>query len=125
MVVAIVSSALPAFLIPRMESFPMMLALFAVFALSTGSMVGSTSPLLLRLLGLAALSQTFGLVTAMRGVAALMGPPLAGLVVDQLGETGLALDMSGVLFLVSTMVCLAAIFRYQVTSRRAQYLQLV
>ena len=52
------------------------------------------------------------------------GPPLAGVVVDVMADTGLALDMSGLLLLLSTILCLAAIFRYQFTRRRDQYQQL-
>ncbi len=52
------------------------------------------------------------------------GPPLAGVLVDKMEDNGLALDMSGLLLLLSTTMCLAAIFRYQFTRRRAEYQQL-
>jgi hypothetical protein len=49
---------------------------------------------------------------------------LAGVLVDKMEDNGLALDMSGLLLLLSTTMCLAAIFRYQFTRRRAEYQQL-
>ena len=116
--VAIAAAALPSFVLPNCLVYWTFLASFGFFGLVstpmsqkihlpirlqvTGSLVGCTSPVLVSLLGLPALSPAFGLVshphllllktatavlliftinpqvTAFRGVAALLGPPSAG-----------------------------------------------
>ena len=52
----------------------------------TGVIVGCTSPVLLSMLGLNSLSEAFSFISAMRGVAAMAGPPVAGLVVEWTGD---------------------------------------
>merc|ERR1719376_1082873 len=52
------------------------------FGLSLSAWVAVTSPLLVDLLGLELLTSAFGILTCLRGVAALLGPPLAGFVID-------------------------------------------
>ena len=48
--------------------------------------MGCTSPVLLSMLGLNSLSEAFSFISAMRGVAAMAGPPVAGLVVEWTGD---------------------------------------
>ena len=51
---------------------------FGFFGFVTGCVVGCTNPVLIQMLGLNCLSQAFGIVSALRGVAAMVGPPSAG-----------------------------------------------
>jgi len=53
-----------------------------LFGLSLSAWIAVTSPLLVDLLGLELLTSAFGILTFLRGVAALLGPPLAGFVID-------------------------------------------
>ena len=46
-----------------------------------------TSPLLVDLLSLPLLNTSFGVITAVRGVAAALGPPAAGFLVDATGQS--------------------------------------
>jgi len=122
--ISILLNAVPALIIPRMTSYGAFFTLFSLFGLSSGCMVGSTSPLLLRLLGLKALSESFGLVTAFRGIAALIGPPVAGLLVEWLSDPGAAMDLTGALELLAAGLYIIAITMHSVVKRRAQYTQL-
>jgi len=121
---SVVVSLIPSFTIPRMTSYGEFFSLFSVFGLATGCMVGASSPLLIGLLGLNALSQTFGLLTALRGVSAMVGPPLAGLLVDYLNDPGSALDLCGLLQLVSVSAYLVAILHHRLVTRRRNYIAL-
>ena len=57
--------------------------------------VAATPPALVRLLGVGLLGQAFGILTAVRGTAALIGPPLGGMVVDMLDDKRMALVVAG------------------------------
>ena len=54
--------------------------------------VGCTSPVLLSMLGLGSLSEAFSFISAVRGVAAMAGPPAAGLVVEWTGHPEVTCD---------------------------------
>ena len=90
----------------------------------TGCEVGCTSPLLVRLLGLSCLTQAFGIMTALRGIAALVGPPTAGLLVDQFDDPGLALCLCGALMVASSVVAGIAAVLNRVVEKRATYVEL-
>ena len=51
-----------------------------------GVLVGCTNPVLLNMLSLSSLSEAFAFISALRGVAAMAGPPGAGLVVEWTGD---------------------------------------
>ena len=53
-----------------------------LFGLLTGCWVAAMSPIFIRILGPDLLSSSFGLLTAIRGTACLVGPPMAGFAVD-------------------------------------------
>ena len=73
------------------------------FGLLTGSWVASESPLLVQLVGLTQLTPAFGLLTAGGGIAALAGPPLAG-VAAELSGPWVALEVAGALMAGSGLV---------------------
>ena len=47
-----------------------------------------TSPMLVDMLGLDQLATAFGVLTFIRGVACLLGPPLGGFIIDITGKIG-------------------------------------
>lgn len=98
------------FLMAWVDHLWMLLALCLMFGLLTGHWISATSPLLVKLLGISQLSQAFGLLTAVRGLAALASPPLAGLLVDMTGAPTIALHLSGGLLIGSAAVYTMAIF---------------
>lgn len=103
------ASALP-FLFSWVDHFWMFASLALLFGFLTGQWIAATSPLLVTLLGIDQLSQAFGLLTFVRGVASLISPPLAGMLVDFTINPHIALYFSGGLLLASGGVYSLAIF---------------
>ena len=97
---------------------------FGFFGFVTGCEVGCTSPLLVKLLGLYCLTQAFAIMTALRGIAALVGPPTAGLLVDKFQDPGLALLLCGALMISATIIASIAALLNKVMERREGYVQL-
>jgi len=106
--VVCLSCALP-FLLSWVDHFWMFICLAIMFGFLTGQWIAATSPLLVSMLGIQQLSQAFGLLTAVRGVASLVSPPLAGVLVDLAINPLLALYLSGMLLLLSGLVYSLAI----------------
>ena len=78
--------------------------------------------MLVKLLGLPCLTQAFCIISALRGIAALVGPPTAGLLVDEFADPGLALDLCGALMVASSgIACIASVVN-RFTERRADYI---
>jgi len=103
------ASPLP-FLFSWVDHFWMFVGIALLFGFLTGQWIAATSPLLVSLLGIDQLSQAFGLLTFVRGVASLVSPPLAGMLVDLTINPLIALYFSGGLLLVSGGVYSLAIF---------------
>merc|ERR1712096_232904 len=82
---------------------------------------GCGAPLLLSLLGIQQLSQAFGLLTAVRGMASLISPPLAGLLVDLTTNPMLALYLSGMLLMLSGLVYTIATWMFRRKIRLTSY----
>ena len=76
----------PLFLFTICSSFSSFMVCASLFGLLTGCWVAAMSPIFIRILGPDLLSSAFGLLTAIRGTAGLVGPPLAGFAVDYFSE---------------------------------------
>jgi len=107
--VVTMASPLP-FLFSWVDHFWMFVGIALLFGFLTGQWIAATSPLLVSLLGIDQLSQAFGLLTFVRGVASLISPPLAGMLVDLTINPLIALYFSGGLLLVSGGVYSLSIF---------------
>ena len=86
--------------------------------------VGCTNPVLLQMLGLQCLSAAFSLISAFRGLAVMLGPPMAGVLVDHTNQTVLAIYMAALVLMsggLMAMVTKVVDIRY---TRRQQYIQL-
>jgi len=92
--VTVAAASIPPLLFPWISSYMFYLFLSCLFGFLTGIWIAATSPILVRILGLYLLSPAFGLMTAVQGAAALIGPPLAGVAVDLAGDRGVALQLS-------------------------------
>ena len=73
--------------------------------------MAATPPALVHLLGVGLLGPAFGVLTALRGTAALAGPPIGGVVVDMLDDKRMALvvagggmTLSGLFYIIATLV---------------------
>lgn len=115
--VVTVSCILP-FLLSWVDHLWMFAGLSLLFGFLTGQWIAATSPLLVSLLGIDQLSQAFGLLTFVRGVASLISPPLAGMLVDLTVNPHIALYLSGGLLLLSGGVYSLAVLVFNRKYRR-------
>ena len=91
----------------------------------TGVVVGCTNPVIILMLGVSVVSPAFSLVSAMRGVAALLGPPLAGVLVDWSLEPGVAMSMSAGVIGAGTLVSvITLLIDNRFRGRRDEYTQI-
>ena len=90
----------------------------------SGVMLGCTNPAMLQMLGVQSLSEDFSLVSALRGLAALLGPPMAGLLVDLSHQPILVINMSsGVLVFSVIMAFITLGMDARYNRRHQQYIQ--
>ena len=92
-----------------MQSFWLFLFLSICFGFLTGMWVAATPPALVHLLGVGLLGPAFGVLTALRGTAALAGPPIGGVVVDMLDDKRMALVVAGGGMTLSCMFYMLAV----------------
>ena len=98
----------PLFSLAVCQDFLSFLACASLFGLLTGTWVAAMSPIFIRILGPDLLSPAFGLLTAVRGVASLVGPPLAGLAIDYFSNREAAVFLSGLCMAASALAFIAA-----------------
>ena len=98
----------PLFSLAVCASFPSFLLCASLFGLLTGTWVAAMSPIFIRILGPDLLSPAFGLLTAIRGVASLLGPPLAGAAIDYFSSREAAIFLSGLCMAASALAFIAA-----------------
>ncbi|GFN83936.1 monocarboxylate transporter [Plakobranchus ocellatus] len=82
-------------------SYAMLVIYAAVFGLFIGVYVSLTSVVLVDLLGLELLTNSFGLVLLFQGVATFIGPPLAGWLYDWTGSYDISFIAMGTLIAIS------------------------
>ncbi|KAK3746743.1 hypothetical protein RRG08_059574 [Elysia crispata] len=92
---ALLLCGLVAGLYPVSQSYPILATLSAMFGLGMAAYVTLSSVLLCDLLGPASLASAFGYVTMIRGVASLIGPPLAGAIIDSTNQFAPAFYLGG------------------------------
>ena len=108
------------FCLIRCSSYLNFLVLTSLFGLLTGCCVAAESPLIVSLLDVDLLTPAFGLLTFAAGVAALTGPPLAGLVAD-LTTPGMSLVIAGCIMAASATAYAAASWRNSGQAKREMY----
>ena len=93
------------------------------FGFITGCQVGCTSPMLVKVLGLSCLTPAFGIMTALRGIAAFLGPPAAGFLVDEYLEPGVAFYLCGALMVAACLLDSIASLLNSVMGQRSGYVE--
>ena len=88
-------------LIPLASSYPLVLALSAVYGFCISANYSLTSPILVDLVTIHQFSAAYGLLLACQGLANLLGPPFAGWLYDLSSEWYLTFGMCG-LFICET-----------------------
>jgi len=108
LVVTIVASALacifPALMPITSSSYSGLLAVAAIFGLLLAAIPSVTSSLLVDLLGIKHLNNSFGVLTFVRGVAAFIGPPIAGFVIETTQSLAAPFTVSSFLLLSSAII---------------------
>ena len=75
------------------------------------------------MLGVECLSSAFSVLSALRGVAAMLGPPVAGSLVDLTGKTFIAMDMAAGLMVGALIMAIITFCFDSVHRRRQCYVQ--
>lgn len=74
-----------------------------------------------RILGLPLLPSAFGFMTAIQGTAALLGPPLAGALVEEADSLAASLQATGSLLLLASIIFVIASLQNRRREKRAGY----
>ncbi|GFN99373.1 monocarboxylate transporter [Plakobranchus ocellatus] len=93
--VALIIGSIPITVCPLLDSYIQLVFLALVFGLCTAAYLSLCSVLLCDLLGVHYLTNAFGYVILFRGVACLIGPPMAGAIIDSTGEFDNAFYLGG------------------------------
>ena len=139
--VVVCFAAVPALAMSWVTCYSAFLTLSCMFGVFTGLWIAATSPLLVRfcihntnvelhcnelsfrILGLPLLPSAFGLMTAFQGTSALLGPPLAGFLVEWRQSPAVSLYSTGGLLLGATIVFIIASIHNRRKEKRRQYIQ--
>ena len=95
-------------LFPLLGSFTEFIILSLIFGLCIAALVTLTSIVLVDVLGLEKLTSAFGLLIMFRGVATIMGPPLAGLVQEWAGNYDMSFNVAGAFLILAGLVSVMA-----------------
>jgi len=93
---------------PFCESYESFVVVSAMFGAFLSAWCAVTSPAIVDMCGLDLLTSGFGTLTFVRGFAALVGPPIAGWLVDYTGNKDNAFYLSAALLVTSALICVAA-----------------
>uniref|UniRef100_A0A8W8IN66 Monocarboxylate transporter 13 n=1 Tax=Magallana gigas TaxID=29159 RepID=A0A8W8IN66_MAGGI len=86
---------------PLNNSYPFLICYAAVFGASMGVYVGLNSVVLVDLLGLAKLTNAFGLLLMFQGLATFIGPPIFGWLYDVTGSYDISFYVAGTMVAIS------------------------
>jgi len=119
----VVFAAAPCLLLFYITSSSFLFHLLAIlFGLFTGMWVSAVPAAVVNLLGVDLLAQAFGLLTLVRGIAALSGPPIAGFVVDLFHSPGSAMIVASIGMLAAGFFYFAVLLlERRFTHRRSAY----
>lgn len=100
---------------PFLPNYPMLIAYAGLFGFIVAAYVCLTSILLSDLLGVERLTNSFGILVVARGIASLLGTPIAGVVFDLSQSYSAAFYFAGFLILLAGLVSCAvsALHKYQ------------
>lgn len=91
-------------LCPLCSNYPLLVVYACVFGLFIGVYVSLTSVVLVDLLGLEMLTNSFGLLLMFQGIATLIGPPIAGWLYDGTGSYDVSFIVAGVVVAISGLM---------------------
>jgi len=101
------------------RSYPFFIFLGSSFGFFTGAWIAVMSPVFVRILGLPLLTPAFGVLTGIRGVSSLSGPPLATKAVEYFDDRKIALYTSCLFMALSSLLfVISALWNRRRTLRR-------
>ncbi|TRY63483.1 hypothetical protein TCAL_06855 [Tigriopus californicus] len=106
--VAVLCSGISVFVLPLCQGYISYTAIALLFGLFTAAYVSLTSIVLVQTLGLDKLTSAFGLLVLFRGVASVVGPPIAGSIFDATQSYDISFYMGGVFLAIAAIVSTAA-----------------
>ena len=93
---------------PLLHTFTEFIILSLMFGITIASLVTLTSIVLVDVLGLEMLTSAFGLLIMFRGLATIMGPPIAGMVHQASGSYTMSFNVAGGFLLVAGLISVLA-----------------
>ncbi|OTF73268.1 hypothetical protein BLA29_001418 [Euroglyphus maynei] len=106
--VCLLIAGLSVMAIPFSQSYLILMAISVLFGFTISSYMSLTSIILVDILSLELLTTTFGLISCVRGLSAIAGPPLAGLLYD------LTLSYTGVFLAAGSLLSIASLISFTV-----------
>ncbi|BFZ13915.1 hypothetical protein BsWGS_16954 [Bradybaena similaris] len=89
-------------LVPFCNTYPLLATNAAVFGLGMAAYISLSSIIICDRMGLEKLTNAFGLLSMVRGIAGMLGPPLAGYMYDSSGSYDLSFFMGGLLLFIGS-----------------------
>jgi len=96
------------FIFPFLNSFTEYIILCLIFGLCIASLVTLTSIVLVDVLGIERLTSAFGILIMFRGIATILGPPIAGMVYEAAKSYSASFFVSGCFLLVAGVISFIA-----------------
>ncbi|CAL7947547.1 unnamed protein product [Xylocopa violacea] len=87
-------------LLPIATSYSMLSAYCGVFGLASGIYVGITAVIMADMLGTEKLTSSYGISLFVNGIIQLVGPPICGIVFEQIGSYGPIFSILGIILVV-------------------------
>ncbi|KAH9504478.1 hypothetical protein Btru_062880 [Bulinus truncatus] len=87
-------------LVPFCNTYPLLATNAAVFGLGMAAFISLSSIVICDRMGLEKLTNAFGLLSMVRGIAGMAGPPLAGFMYDATGNYDLSFFLGGLLLFI-------------------------
>lgn len=108
--ISLIMSGVCMFAFPFCSDFTGFVIVALLLGVSLSAFISLTSIVLVDLLGIDSLTSSFGMLVWFRGIASILGPPLAGLVFDRTQDYDASFYMAGAFFISGGILSFIAFF---------------
>ena len=108
--VSLILSGFCLFAFPFCTTYGAFIVVALLLGLFVSAFISLTSIVLVDLLGLDSLTSSFGMLVLWRGIASILGPPLAGIVFDWTQQYDASFYMAGAFFVLGGILSFIAYF---------------
>ncbi|XP_054166334.1 monocarboxylate transporter 7-like isoform X2 [Oppia nitens] len=102
--ICLVFCGLSVIIMPYCVTYTTVLVSSVLFGFFVSAYICLTSIILVDLLGIDRLTNAFGLLSLFRGIASMLGPPLAGMIFDSTDSYPITFCVAGILLIISSMI---------------------